>query len=385
MFHLALHGIWTVHNILLTFILIGIITALWRACGTIPFIVYHAAALCSASSILVITFLLCSLISVLTGTSFGTAATMGVICMTIARSMGVPVIYIGGAILSGIYFGDRCSPMSTSALLVSTLTHTNIFTNIRIMLRTAAIPFILTLAAYLVLGWTTTAVPAATDVQAIFASNFHLHPAMLLPALIIVLFSLFKIDVKRTMSLSIFCSLLVAYFIEALAPLELIRIALWGYQPANPELAALLSGGGIFSMRTVFTIVCLSSSFAGMFAGTHFLDGIQQQLSHLGRRITPFGSIIFTSILTSMIACNQTLAVMLTYQLCQNLDYQPEELAPHLENTAVVISPLVPWSIAGAVPLAAVAAPSASILIAFYLFFLPAWNFLVELRKSKTA
>ena len=77
-----------------------------------------------------VTFLLCCVISALTGTAFGTAATMGVICTTMAGSMGIPILYSGGAVLAGSFFGDRCSPMSTSALLVSTVTKTDLYRNI---------------------------------------------------------------------------------------------------------------------------------------------------------------------------------------------------------------------------------------------------------------
>ena len=111
-------GIRTAKNILLTFLLIGMLTALWRAAGTIPAIVSYCAGLMNPAVMILMAFLLNALVSVLTGTAFGTAATMGVICMTMAKAMGCNEILAGGAILSGVFFGDRCSPVSTSALLV---------------------------------------------------------------------------------------------------------------------------------------------------------------------------------------------------------------------------------------------------------------------------
>lgn len=107
-------GIKTAKNVLLTFMLIGMMTAIWRASGSIAFIVYYASEICVPSLMLLAAFLLCSMTSFLTGTSFGTAATMGVICMTMAKSMNIPEILAGGAILSGVYDGDRFSPVSTS-------------------------------------------------------------------------------------------------------------------------------------------------------------------------------------------------------------------------------------------------------------------------------
>lgn len=101
---------------------------------------------------LLVSFLLCCLISFLTGTSFGSVATMGVICMTMAKSMGISTILEGGAILAGIYFGDRCFPVSTSALLVSELTGTDLFDNLKQMAKSAWISFGITCLIYGGLG-----------------------------------------------------------------------------------------------------------------------------------------------------------------------------------------------------------------------------------------
>lgn len=117
-------------TILLVFVLIGFLTASWRASGTIPCIVYYSALSMVAQYYLVLTFILCCGMSLLTGTSFGTVSTMGVICAGVGRALGVSELYIGGAVLSGIYLGEQCSPMSSSALLVCELTGTNIYTNI---------------------------------------------------------------------------------------------------------------------------------------------------------------------------------------------------------------------------------------------------------------
>ena len=372
---MAFSGIRTVKNILITFLLIGIITAVWRVCGTIPYIVYHATKVCSPGIMVLITFLLCCLISALTGTAFGTAATMGVICVTMASSMGVPLLYSGGAVLAGSFFGDRCSPMSTSALLVSTVTGTDLYRNIGNMVKTSLVPFVITCGIYLFLGMGTTGDFDTTAIQALFAEHFRLHPAALIPAAVIILLSCFRVNVKITMSISILCGMTVACFIQGASVGELLRIALLGYQPEEARLAALLSGGGIQSMVKVFCIVCLSSCYSGMFNGTGLLNGFRGSLIRLSGRILPFGSILVTSVITVMVSCNQTLAIMLTQQLCRDTEPDPETMASHLENTAVVIAPLIPWSIAGAVPLATVGAPTACILTACYLYLLPVWNY----------
>lgn len=383
MANMAFSGVKTVKNILITFVLIGIITATWRVCGTIPYIVYHATKVCSPGVMVLITFLLCCLISALTGTAFGTAATMGVICVTMASSMGIPLLYSGGAVLAGSFFGDRCSPMSTSALLVSTVTGTDLYRNIGNMVKTSLVPFAITCGVYAVLGMEAAGDFDTTQIQALFAENFVLHPAALIPAAAIIVLSCFRINVKITMSVSILCGMAVAFLVQHASPADLLSIAVRGYQPENAEVAALLSGGGIQSMVKVFCIVCLSSSYSGMFNGTGLLSGFRGSLNRLSQKILPFGSILVTSILTVMISCNQTLAIMLTQQLCKDAEPDPETMASHLENTAVVIAPLIPWSIAGAVPLATVGAPTACILTACYLYLLPVWNYAVALYRHR--
>lgn len=124
---MTLQGIMTVRNILITFLLIGVLTAFWRACGTIPAIVGGASKWISSSQVVVLTFVMNGAVSFLLGSSFATAATMGVISMIMAQGMGTSPALAGGAILGGIYFGDRCSSVSTSALLVSELTKTDIY------------------------------------------------------------------------------------------------------------------------------------------------------------------------------------------------------------------------------------------------------------------
>jgi len=383
MAQMAFSGIKTVKNILITFILIGIITAVWRSGGTIPYVVYHATRFCNPRIMVLVTFLLCCLISVLTGTAFGTAATMGVICVTMATSMGIPIFYTGGAVLAGSFFGDRCSPMSTSALLVSSLTKTDLYRNIGNMVKTSIVPFLVSCVLYALLGMGIGTNQDVTQIRSLFSDHFILHPAALIPAAVIIVFSCFRVNVKTTMSISILCGLAVSHWIQGISLAELLRISLWGYQPENPEVAALLSGGGIQSMVKVFSIVCLSSCYSGMFNGTGLLEGFRNSLLKLSRRITPFGSILVTAIVTVMISCNQALAIMLTHQLCMDTEPDPDQMASHLENTVVVVAPLIPWSIAGAVPLASIGAPTACILTSWYLYFLPLWNYGVTIFRSK--
>ena len=205
---------------------------------------------------------------------------------------------------------------------------------------------------------------------------------MLLPPIAILVLSLCKVNIRITMAVSIVLSSIIALTVEQMALGDLLQTAIFGFSPENHELAQLLSGGGLLSMLNVSLIVCISASFSGMFDGTGLLSAIQDYLVRFSKKTTGFCAICLTSVLTGIIACNQTLAIMMTHQLCTQVEPDNQKLAIHLENTAVVISPLVPWSIAGAVPLATIGAPLTCMLTAVYLYLLPLWNLLISFREK---
>ncbi len=384
MLKMSLEGVKTVKNIMLVFIMIGALTAIWRAAGTIPYIIYYSTQLIFPQIFILATFILCCLISVLMGTSFGTAATMGVICMTMGRTMGISPVLIGGAVLSGGFFGDRCSPMSTSALLVSSLTQTSIFKNIPLMVKSSVIPFSLACGIYLLAGYAITPGGESQNVVSQFANSFNLIWVTILPAAAIIVLSAFKVDVRVTIAISIVCGGIICMVFQGLGFLPVLKVFALGYVSTDKDLAAMLNGGGILSMLKPAGIVILSSTYSGIFEGTGMLSEIKKYIHNLAAKINPFGAYIVTSVFTAMVSCNQTLAIMLTDQLCGDLALSDTERAISLENSAVIISPLVPWCIAGAVPLAAISAPISSIFFACYLFLVPAFNYIIRFRKDKT-
>lgn len=375
---MTLSGVKKVKNILITFVLIGILTALWRDAGTIPAIVCYAAGLIRPSVFLLMAFLLNCLVSMLTGTSFGTAATMGVICTTIAAAIKVDPLLAGGAVLSGAFFGDRCSPVSTSALLVSELTETNIFRNIKNMLRSALVPFLTACVLYGLIGAFSEHSGQIPDLKTLFSREFELNWIAILPAAVILLLSLLQVNVKIAMTASVLTAIPICVLVQHTEVSELPKIMVMGFTSANAEVAGMLDGGGILSMVNVAAIVCLSSSYSGIFQKTGLLEGARRMAAALAERTSPYTAMLCTSIVSGLIACNQTLTILLTHQLCGQAEKDKERLALDLEDTAVIIAPLVPWSIAGAVPIATIGSPTACLLFAFFLYLLPAWRLIAE-------
>ena len=139
----------------------------------------------------------------------------------------------------------------------------------------------------------------------------------------------------------------------------------------------------IAPMLNVAAIVCLSSSYAGIFAGTGLLDSLKARVAALGGRTSAFFVVFCISVAAAIIACNQTLTIMLTHQVCGTVEPDAQQFAVDLGDTAVVLAPLVPWSIAGALPLASIGAPTVCLAAACYLYALPLWQLLVRSISAK--
>ena len=125
------------------FLLVGGISSIWIMSGTIPTVVYQGIRLMNPNYFYLSSFLITSVVAFLLGSAFGTSGTVGIAMIAIGKGLGADLSIVGGTVISGAYFGDRCSPVSSSANLVATLTKTNLYINIKNMLKTGAIPFVL--------------------------------------------------------------------------------------------------------------------------------------------------------------------------------------------------------------------------------------------------
>lgn len=373
---MMLEGIKQSLLVLRIFVLIGIITAAWRACGTIPFIVYYGTSYLNGQFFILSAFILSSMISFLLGTSFGTVGTIGVILMVLAKSGHVDANVTAGAIIAGAYFGDRCSPMSSSANLVAVLTRTRLYLNLENMLKTSMLPFVLTCAGYAFFSLEHPLIDGSNPIVAAIPQSFNLHPMVLVPAILILALAAVRVDVKISMGISSLAGMAIALYLQHIGLAELLGYIATGYQLEQPgPLADILRGGGILSMLQVSLIVLISSAFSGLFAGAGLLRNIEKTYGLISQKAGIYAATVITSFATAAFSCNQTLAVMLTHQLTRGV-YEKKRLSRYrlaldLENTVIVISALIPWNIAGAVPAATLSVDSGFIPYALYLFFVP--------------
>ncbi|WP_346885593.1 Na+/H+ antiporter NhaC family protein [Clostridium sp. UBA4395] len=374
-------------GVLKIFILIGAIVSLWMISGTVPSVVYYGINLIHPSFFAVSAFILSAFISMLLGTSFGTIGTVGISLIVMARAGGGNILIIAGAILSGAYLGDRASPMSSSANLVASITNTNLYDNIKRMTKTSLMPLILSLGLYLILSLFMPVNYSNSDILSQITETFNINIIALLPALIIIVLSFFKIEVKISMFISITVAAIISFIFQHATCSEIIKTAIFGFQlPIDNPLYSIIKGGGIISMIKLAFIVFLSSALTGIFQGANLLDFIEEYLNKIKRPDTLFLTTIITSIISSMVGCTQVLAVMLTKMTMNDtyirLGYDKEHLALDLENSAIVIAPLIPWNVAVLVPLTTLSVDARAILFSFYLILLPLISLMSTYLKS---
>ncbi len=354
---------------------IGFITAVWRVSGTIMIFVYYGMKLITPPIFLMVAFLLSCLLSYALGTSFGVSGTVGVIFMTLARSGGVDPLITAGVLLSGVYFGDRGSPVSSSATLVAGVTDTDIFGNVKEMMKQAVLPMVLCLVIYGVLSWQNPIQHIDHELMGEFTDAFKISLWAFVPAILMLLLPLLHVSVIRSMGLSIASGILVAWIVQGVPLWKVLVTCVVGYKAQGTGLAAILNGGGLVSMIEIIIMLLLSCAYSGIFNGTGMLDSIQDRITAGSSKIGRFPVMVILSFLSSAMFCNQTIAAL----MCNDLMKKPYldagasklELAMDEENSVILIAGIVPWCIGCSVPLAFMGVDFRALPYACYLYLLP--------------
>ena len=357
--------------VLRIFVFIGAITALWRSSGTIVFFIYYGVQMISPKLFVLVAFVLTALIAYALGTSFGVIGTAGIVLMALARSGGVSEAVTAGAVLSGAYFGDRCSPASSSAALVAAETGTKLYDNLRSMFRTGVLPVVLTAGVYVLLSVRNpiTAVDAAL-LQALRESAV-ISLWALAPAVIMLVLPLLKVPVLVSIALSVAAAGAVSVAVQGMDVGEMLKTAVLGYYPAAGQLREILSGGGIVSMAKPAALVFTTGLLAGLLDGIGVLQGAAGLVERLACRWGRFAASVAVSLAAAMIFCNQSVVIVMGNQLLRRCYDDRHEQAVDMENSGIVLSALVPWNIAASIPLVMLGTDERALLYAVLLYMIP--------------
>lgn len=375
--------------VLKMFVLIGLVTASWYISGTIPSIVYYCMKLLNPQFFIIFAFLSSALVSYMLGTSTGTGSTIGVVLIVMARSGNVNLNVVGGAILAGCYVGDRASPMSSCTSLQANQTDTELYPLLKKLKKTSIIPLILTSVFYIILSFRNPLTVVGNNIMMDLQNNFEISLIVLLPAILMLVLSQFKYDVKKSMMLSIILGIIVAFFIQSAALKEIITTLIWGFKlEANNPLVSILKGGGLFSMLKAGIVVFISCAMAGVLEGMNIFERVSILFKNYRTRVKLLLATAITSVATASFGGNQSIAIVMTSQIMKKIykenNIDKYELATDISNTAVLFAPMIPWNIANLLISTTLDVNSVTIVpYAFYLYISFIVYFLKVKRKEK--
>lgn len=366
------------------FVLIGLLTAMWRTGGTFALLVAWGIKLITPSLFILVAFLLSCLLSYAIGTSFGVASTLGVVLMALARSGGVNEYIAAGAVMSGIYFGDRGSPASSCANLVAAVTSTQLFGNVKLMMKSALLPAGLSAGLYLFLSLRNPVVGVSGSTLAALEADFNLSPWAVAPAVLMIFLPVLKVRVLYAFIASILSAFLCAVLFQGRGVAETLRCCVFGFQLRGGAVGTLLDGGGLLSMLNISLILLVSSTYSSIFDGTGMLDGLQSRIERFMRRAGAFPAMALAGVLANALFCNQTIGVMMSAQIMsrpyEKAGASREELALDIANSTVTLAGMIPWCIACSMPLLMMNVSLGALPYSFYLYLLPLCYFFTKKR-----
>ena len=343
---------------ILIMLCVGMLIAAWMASGTIPMLLYYGLKLVSPRFFLVTACLACSVTALATGTSWGTAGTVGVAFMGIAQALQVPLGPAAGAIVAGAYFGDKLSPFSDIPNLAPVATGANLYDHLRHMLWSGVPAWLAGLAVYFFMGLrygdSGAVAPQIGRITTVLRGHFHFHVVLLLPLLVVFWFALAKKPVIPGMALSTAAAALLALWLQRAPLAELARALSAGFR-ADTGLAdvdRLLSRGGIMSMMETLLIALAAFSFGGIMQRTGMLAVVLERVTRLARRAWSLAlTAIASSLATALITGSSYLSMLIPGELLapafRRLDLAAKNLSRIVEECGAIIVPLIPWSMAG--------------------------------------
>ena len=362
----------SVTGAILILLFVGALAGTWLIGGVIPAMIYYGLQILHPSIFLPACVIICALISLATGSSWTTSATVGIALIGIGKALGVPVGMVAGAVLSGAYFGDKLSPLSDTTNLAPAMAGADLFNHIRYMTHTTVPSIVVTLIVFIILGIGFSAEGSAnsqellTAMNEVFTINLFLF---IVPILVIVMI------VKKTPPLvALFAGTLLGALAALIFQQDLLlslsgesSLSLFGtYQviidaitvsteieTSSPELSDLFQSGGMQGMLgTIWLIIC-AMVFGGVMDAIGALATISTSLLSMAKSTFQlFASTVASCLAINITASDQYLSIVVPGKMFekafQDRDLAPENLSRTLEDSGTVTSVLIPWNTCGA-------------------------------------
>lgn len=348
-------------------VLVGGLIGSWMVGGTIPMLVYYGLKIISPEYLVLTSFLVTCMVSLCTGTSWGSAGTIGVALMGIATGMDANLAAVAGAVVSGAYFGDKISPLSDSTNFAPVVAGTDLYSHIQHMLWTTIPAFILSAVVFFFVGSHEVTADTPEKVIAMLANIeqlFSLNIFLLLPPALILWGAIRKLPTIPLMLLAIAIGIFNAVTFQGFSLVTALTAMLNGFNASMfadaglsnvtvvSDVLTLVNRGGMTSMMGVVLLVFCAFSFAGTLALTGALNVLVDLLSKgIKGTASLIGATIVTTITVVCTTSDGKLALLIPSELFRDtykrMQLDPKNLSRTIEDAGTIIEPLVPWTNAG--------------------------------------
>lgn len=367
----------SVGTAILILLLIGAVAGSWMVSGVVPTMIYYGMKVIFPSIFLFASCAISALISVMTGSSWTTIATVGVALVGIGTAQGYEPGWIAGAIISGAYFGDKVSPLSDTTVLASSSAGTPLFTHIRFMMISTVPSFVIAMIVFLIVSLTHE-VPssvATADFSNDLVNTYNISPWLLLVPVLTGILIARKVPAILTLFVAsvlagIFALIFQPHILGAIAMETLpdramqlsfldgfkgLFISFYGstaIETGNAALNELVVTRGMSGMMNTIFLIISAVTFGGTLVGSGMLQSLTEMLTrYIRRRVTMVSATVGTGVFANMITGDQYLSIILTSSLYKKLykdrGYEPQLLSRSVEDSATVVSVLIPWNSCG--------------------------------------
>jgi Na+:H+ antiporter, NhaC family len=358
---------------MLILLLIGSLAGTWLLSGIVPAMIYYGLQILNPTIFLFAACVICAIVSVATGSSWSTVATIGIALIGIGKALGLSEGIIAGAIISGAYFGDKMSPLSDTTNLAPAMVGTDLFTHIRHMAYTTVPSIVITLILFLLAGFTTTSVADADSVRAVLINideSFFISPVLFIVPVIVIVMIVRKVPAIPALLAG---TLLGGLFAIVFQPDVIITVSGITDNPFkanyiavmkaiyteitipsdNPIVNELLSTYGMSGMLNTIWLILSAMIFGGTMEAGGLLQRITEEVIKVAKSTgSLIASTACTCIFFNITASDQYLAIIVPGRMFANTykerGLKPENLSRTLEDSGTVTSVLVPWNTCGA-------------------------------------
>tara|TARA_R110002124_G_scaffold115854_1_gene271951 strand:- start:951 stop:2420 length:1470 start_codon:yes stop_codon:yes gene_type:complete len=345
--------------------LVGALAGTWLVSGIIPAMVYYGLQVLSPAIFLPASVIIAAIISIATGSSWTTSATVGIALIGIGSALGIPTGMIAGAVISGAYFGDKMSPLSDTTNLAPAMAGTDLFTHIKYMAYTTVPTIIITLIVFAILSGTidTTGNADISNLLASIDNTFNITPWLFLVPGIVIAMILMKTKPLVALGVGVLLAAIFAFIFQG-DVLESVSTSKFqaiinsilvdtNIQTDDEKLSELFSSGGMNGMLwTIFLIIC-AMVFGGVMDAIGALAKITKSLLAVATSVFGlFASTVVSCLGLNIVASDQYLALVIPGKMFkkayEDKGLAPENLSRTLEDSGTVTSVLIPWNTCGA-------------------------------------